>query len=153
MPELSVKNICYIVNNNNEVLLQFKRKGFGIGKWNGPGGKVEPGETSEQAVIREVKEETGLDIIKPKLMAELEFIFLGHDDWSHVAHAYVAKNYSGEIVNSDEGELKWFKINDLPFKEMWEDDPHWLPRVFGGQFMKMRFCFDENGKLLKYENL
>jgi len=57
----NIKNLCYLINNQGEVLLQFKRRGFGVGKWNGPGGKVETGEELEQAVIREVKEETGLE--------------------------------------------------------------------------------------------
>ena len=153
MGELSIKNLCYIMNDKGEVLLQFKRRGFGVGKWNGPGGKVEPGETSEQAVIREVKEETGLDIIKPELMAELDFIFKGHDGWSHVAHVYMAKNYSGEIVSSDEGELEWFDIKKLPLDKMWDDDPHWLPKVLAGEFMKMRFYFDGEGDLQTYEKI
>ena len=150
MPELSIKNLCYIINDQGEVLLQHKGRGFGVGKWNGPGGKVEPGETSEQAVIREIKEETGLDIIKPEKMAELEYYYDGHEDWNNLTHAYLAKNFSGRMQASDEGELKWFKFNELPFSEMWGDDPHWLPKILAGEFMKMKFYFDHEGNLQKY---
>ena len=135
------KNLCYIINDKNEVLLQFKRRGFGTGKWNGPGGKVETGETSEQAVRREVKEETGLDIINPIKMAELEFYFIGKAEWNQSSDVYVAKNYSGEIAASDEGELKWFKTDEIPYDKMWDDDPHWLPNVLAGEFMKMKIYF------------
>ena len=153
MSKLSVKNLCYIINNRGEVLLQYKRRGFGAGKWNGPGGKVESGETSEQAVVREVKEETGLDVKNVEKMAELEFVFIGKEEWNQAADVYVAKNFSGEILASDEGELKWFKLDEIPYDEMWDDDPHWLPKVLAGEFMKMRFYFDREGNLQKYEKL
>ena len=148
----NIKNLCYLINNQGEVLLQFKRRGFGVGKWNGPGGKVEPGETLEQAVVREVKEETGLVVSRPERMTELEFVFENRGEWDNLTHVYAAKNFSGELVAGEEGELKWFKISALPFKEMWDDDPHWLPEVLAGEFMKMKFYFDSEGKLLKFEH-
>lgn len=152
MPELSIKNLCYIINDTGKVLLQYKRRGFGVGKWNGPGGKVEPGETLEQSAVREVKEETGLDVKNLKKIAELEFYFNGREEWNMVTHAYVAKDFSGEIQASDEGELKWFKIEELPFNEMWDDDIYWLKDALAGKFVKGKFYFDHNGKLLSHEN-
>lgn len=153
MPELSVKNLCYIINDRGEVLLQYKRRGFGAGKWNGPGGKVEPGESLEQSVIREIKEETGLDVKSLEKMAELEFYYKNHEEWDNITHVYVVKNFSGEIQADDEGELVWFKFNEIPFNKMWDDDPHWLPKILAGEFMKMKFYFDHEGKLLNYEKI
>jgi len=72
----NIKNLCYLINNHGEALLQFKRRGFGVGKWNGPGGKVETGEELEQAVIREVKEETGLEASDLKKWPSWSFIFM-----------------------------------------------------------------------------
>ncbi|MFH1583076.1 MAG: 8-oxo-dGTP diphosphatase [Candidatus Falkowbacteria bacterium] len=153
MSELSIKNLCYLINNKGEVLLQYKRRGFGVGKWNGPGGKVEPGETIEQSVVREVKEEAGLDIVNLEKTAELEFYFKGREEWDNITHVYVVKDFSGEIIASDEGELKWFKIEEVPFDKMWDDDPHWLPKILAGEFMKMKFYFDHEGNLQKYETI
>ncbi|MBI4779409.1 8-oxo-dGTP diphosphatase [Candidatus Falkowbacteria bacterium] len=139
MPELSIKNLCYIINANGEALLQYKRRGFGAGKWNGPGGKIEPGETIERAAVREVKEETGLSVRNLKKMAELEFIFIDKDEWNQAVYVYLTKDYSGEITASEEGELKWFKLDEIPYDKMWVDDPYWLPDILAGKFMKMRF--------------
>ncbi len=146
-------NLCYIVNSKAEVLLQYKRRGFGEGKWNGPGGKTEPGETIEQAVVREVKEETGLEVKNLKKLAELEFFFTGKDEWNQMVHVYLTKDYSGEITVSDEGELKWFKIDEIPYDKMWQDDIFWLPDILAGKFKKMRFYFDSQANLQKHENI
>jgi mutator protein MutT len=153
MSDLRIGNLCYIINHQDEILLQYKRKGFGVGKWNGPGGKVELGETSEQAVIREVKEETGLDIKNLKKMAELEFYFINKEEWNQAVHVYVTKDFTGDMQASDEGELKWFKINEIPYDKMWDDDPYWLPNILAGEFMKMKFYFDCNANLKKYEKI
>jgi 8-oxo-dGTP diphosphatase len=153
MPDLRAVNLCYVINNQDEILLQYKRKGFGVGKWNGPGGKVEPGETLEQAVIREVKEETGLDIKNLKKMAELEFYFINKEEWNQIAHVYITKDFTGDIQVSEEGELRWFKIKEIPYDKMWDDDPYWLPNILAGEFMKIKFYFDQNSNLQKYEKL
>jgi len=153
MSDLRAVNLCYVINNQDEILLQYKRKGFGVGKWNGPGGKVEPGETLEQAVIREVKEETGLDVKNLKKMAELEFYFINKEEWNQIAHVYVTKDFTGDIQVSEEGELKWFKIKEIPYDKMWDDDPYWLPNILAGEFMKIKFYFDQNSNLQRYEKI
>ncbi|MDD4901470.1 MAG: 8-oxo-dGTP diphosphatase [Patescibacteria group bacterium] len=149
----TIANLCYLLNDKDEVLLQFKRKGFGQGKWNGPGGKVEQGETVEQSVVREVKEETGLQVKNLRKRAELEFVFDGREEWNQVVHVFVTNNFKGEIRASDEGELKWFNVKELPFKQMWEDDIYWIKDALAGKFARMRFYFKQNGKLQKYEKI
>ena len=149
----TIANLCYLINGRNEVLLQFKSRGFGQGKWNGPGGKAEKGESLEQAVAREVKEETGLAVKDLKKMAELEFIFKEKADWNQLVYVFVSHDFAGVIKPSDEGELKWFKIGEIPYDKMWEDDAHWLPKVLAGEFVKMRFCLGQNGQLENYEKI
>jgi 8-oxo-dGTP diphosphatase len=149
----STANLCYLLNGRNEVLLQLKSRGFGQGKWNGPGGKVEAGESIEQSVVREVKEETGLAVKNLRPAGELEFIFQGREDWNQRVHVFVVRDFGGEIKTSEEGELKWFKISKLPFSQMWEDDAYWLKDALTGKFIRMRFCFDDKAKLQSYEKI
>lgn len=143
-------NLCYLLNGRGEVLLQYKRRGFGQGKWNGPGGKSKPGESSEESARRELKEETGAEVGDLEKRGELEFVFNNREEWNQITHIYVTEKFKGEIKASDEGELKWFKIEELPFKEMWDDDIYWLKDALSGKFVKMRFYFGQNGKLQKY---
>jgi len=144
------KNLCYFVNDKNEILLQLKRRGFGRGKWNGPGGKQKADETIEQSAVREAREETGLTMIEFKQLAELEFIYENHGDWDNITYVYLCRNFSGDLKESDEGELKWFRFEDIPYQQMWGDDPYWLPKVLSGESVRIRFYFDQDGKLLKY---
>jgi len=152
MPVFSLTaNLCYIVNAQNEVLLQFKQKGFGQGKWNGPGGKKKPGESILQSVKREVKEETGLEVENLKKIAELEFVFDGKEEWNQLVHVYKTNDFRGELAPSEEGELKWFKLADMPYDLMWEDDVYWLKDALVGKYARRRFYFDEQAKLKNHQ--
>lgn len=146
-----VSNLCYIINADGEVLLQYKKRGFGQGKWNGPGGKAKENETNEQAVKREVEEETGLKAIKVEKRGELEFIYGEDEIWHN--HIYICREYEGEIIEGEEGKLKWHQFDDIPLEEMWEDDRFWLKDLLGGKEIRMRFYFDENKKLLSHEEI
>lgn len=150
----TVANVCYIINEKNEVLLQHKTRGVGKGKWVGPGGKIDEGETVEQSVKREVFEETNLVLEDPELMAEIEFVFPGKEDWNLLCYAFVVRKFHNEIEENDEGELRWFKVSELPYLEMWEDDQYWLARAFLGEKMKMRFFYNkETLRIEKFEYL
>jgi len=145
--------LCYIINKEGQVLLQKKARGFGKGKWNGPGGKIEPGETAEQSAIREVKEETGIKMKSLVKQAELEFIFPHDESNNNYVHVFICKDYEGKAENKGEGELKWFKFNEIPYEKMWDDDRYWLPRLLAGEKIKMRFYFDKNDRVINYERL
>ncbi|MDD5290931.1 MAG: 8-oxo-dGTP diphosphatase [Patescibacteria group bacterium] len=144
---------CYILNEKGEVLLQCKSRGFGEGKWNGPGGKKKPDETFEESAIREVKEETGVTMKKPEKLGELEYIFVGNETINTLANVFVCRDWEGEPKDMGEGELKWFKINEVPLDKMWDDDQYWLKPLLSGQYQHKRFYFDKNGKVIKYEEL
>jgi mutator protein MutT len=149
----NITNLCYIINKQGEILLQFKSKGFGQGKWNGPGGKVESGETPEESVRREVKEETGISINHLKKSGDLEFLFKGREEWNNYCHVFVCNKFEGGPKDKGEGKLQWFKREDLPFDKMWADDIHWLPDVLQGRYVKKRFYFDREGNLLNFKIL
>jgi 8-oxo-dGTP diphosphatase len=145
-------NITYILNNRDEVLLQKKARGFGVGNWNGPGGKMKPGESPADSAKREVLEETGIMIKNLEQRGEIEFIFPDQDINNYV-YVFVAKDWEGEPVDGGEGELKWFKISELPLDKMWDDDRYWLPRLLAGEKIHMRFYLNENNKINKFEEL
>jgi ADP-ribose pyrophosphatase YjhB (NUDIX family) len=126
-----------------------KKRGFGIGRWNGVGGKVSEGESVEDAAIRETFEEIGVKI-KPehlKKVAELHFNFINKPEWNQITHTFFAEEWEGEPTESEEMKPQWYLKESIPFHSMWEDDPHWLPRVIKGERVRGKFTFDENQKL------
>ena len=140
-----IGTLCFIKNSGN-VLLQKKSPGlFGGGKWNAPGGKVKENETLTEGCIREVLEETGLDIKDPKEMGILTFFngCLEEPDW--IVHVFLCSEFSGNIIqNHREGKLEWFKEDDMPLENMWEDDQFWLPLLFKDKKFKGIFYFTKN---------
>ncbi len=148
-----ITNVCYIINEKGEYLLQKKARGFGIGKWNGPGGKLEAGETLKEGLAREIKEETTIEIGEVEEIAYLEFNFPHKSEWTFQNHVYTCKDYKGEPFDTGEGELRWFKKKDIPIEKMWDDDRYWIMDALNGEFKKMSFEFDEAGKVTKYEDL
>ena len=145
--------LVYIFNRKGEVLLQKKARGFGKGKWNGPGGKINQGEAPEEAARREVKEETTLKIKKIEPQGIIEFVFPHKIESSNYCYVYICRDFSGKPFNTGEGELKWFKTEELPLEEMWDDDRYWLPSVLAGEKVHIRFYFDKNEKVSKIEKL
>jgi len=142
--------LCYPIING-KVLLAKKKRGFGEGKINGPGGKVEPNESSEQACIREVFEEVGIICIKLEKRGTVEFFFNEKPEWSQNCHIYVATEIQGEPIESDEMLPSWYSLEKIPYQEMWEDDQYWLPGVLSGGKASAKFFFDEHGKITNYE--
>lgn len=145
--------LCYIFNGKGEVLLQKKARGFGEGKWNGPGGKVDSGETPEATAIREVEEETEIKIKELEEAGVLEFVFTANQEANNYTYVYRAFKWEGEPKNTGEGKLKWFKKEEIPLAKMWDDDQYWLLTVLGGGSVYKRFYFDANGKVMKYYDI
>jgi len=148
-----IANLCYILNKENKVLLQCKSRGFGAGKWNGPGGKQNPGESTEEAAVREIKEETDVIVKNLKKMGELEFVFVDNEESNFLTHVFVCRDWEGSPKDLGEGELKWFKIEGLPLEKMWDDDQYWLKPLLGGEYQHKRFYFNKDGKVIKYKDL
>lgn len=132
----------------DKVLLAMKKRGFGEGRWNGSGGKVHDGETIEDAAKREVKEEIGVIIKKPKKVAVLNFYFAEKEEWNQQVIVYLTKDWEGEPAESEEMKPKWFKIDQIPYNQMWSDDSYWIPYVLSGKKVKADFLFDGNQKVI-----
>jgi 8-oxo-dGTP pyrophosphatase MutT (NUDIX family) len=140
--------LCHIIKDGR-LLLQRKSKGlFGGGKWNGVGGKLESNETPEECVEREVYEETGLRVSGLRFHGVLNFYFGDRHELDWVVFVFSTETFEGEPRSSEEGFLRWFAVDEIPYEEMWEDDRHWLPLVLRGARFHGDFYFDEEGEEL-----
>ena len=136
--------IVYIRTGSGIVLIE-KKTGLGAGKVNGPGGRIEKGETPEEAAVRECREEIGVTPLSLSLGAELSFIF--KDGYSLFGYAFTADGYTGTLIETDEAKPFICREEDLPYDRMWEDDLYWLPQALSGKKVTGRFIFD-NDKML-----
>ena len=145
--------LCLLVKGNQnkkELLLAMKKRGFGVGKWNGIGGKLDLEKGDEnviEAAIRETEEEIGVRVKDLEKVAVLSFYFPYNQKWDQDVHVFLAKNWEGEPIESEEMLPKWFKIEEIPFEEMWDDDRFWLPQVLEGKKLKAKFVFKEGEKI------
>lgn len=139
-----------VVYQRPRVLLAMKKKRFGIGKFNGLGGKIEDGETIEQAAIREGQEEAGITLINPVRVGRILFKFQdGEQD--HLVHFLRAEQFSGTPEETDEMRPEWFHENEIPYNNMWADDRYWLPLLLAGKKFTGNFIFDMNRDISSYQ--
>jgi 8-oxo-dGTP diphosphatase len=118
------------------------------GKWNGLGGKLEAGESPEECVIREVREESGLTISSPRLHGFITFpLFDGREDW--YVFVFSAVNFEGELRDSNEGVLKWIPDSKLFDLNLWEGDKTFIEWMLEEKFFSAKFNY-KDGKLLDY---
>lgn len=142
--------LCFL-QKNNEILLGFKKRGFGMNKWNGVGGKVDPGESPLAAAIRETKEEIGVDVADYiQEMGVTEFEYRTKIPEKVTVFVYVAKEWVGEPVETEEITPKWFGVEEIPYELMWPDDKLWLPRFIKGQKIHDYYVFDDAMQIIDY---
>lgn len=141
---------CFILRGDNEILLAMKKRGFGVGKWNAPGGKVHPGELPIDTAARETTEEVG--IIPQGLIevARINFYFAQKPEWNQQVIGFLAASWTGEPTETEEMKPQWFKYSDIPYSQMWADDYIWLPRVLAGQKVTGDFLFGENNNIIEH---
>ena len=143
--------LCYVRNGDKTLMLHRVKKENDIheGKWNGLGGKMEPGETPEECVIREVREESGLHIQDPALRGVLMFPeFDGNNDW--LAFVFTAHTFTGEPINSTEGILQWIDNADLLDLNLWEGDKIFLKWLERDAFFSGKFTY-KNKRLIDHQ--
>lgn len=145
-----IATLCYVVKNDMVLMLHRVKKKNDIhqGKYNGLGGKMEKFETPYECVIREVKEESGLNIKDPVLKGVLNFPdFDGKNNW--IVFVYLAEKFNGKLKKSKEGDLKWVKLSELLNLCLWEGDKIFLKHVFKKGFFYGSFLYKRN-KLVSY---
>lgn len=131
--------LTFIVDGDRVLLIR-KKRGLGAGKINGPGGRLEAGESALACAVREVEEEVCVTPLDPSFQGELRFQFV--DGYSIHVHVFLAKAWDGEPRETDEAIPLWFPIRRIPYDEMWADDVLWLPRLLAGERIGGRFVFD-----------
>ncbi|MEM7145699.1 MAG: 8-oxo-dGTP diphosphatase [Verrucomicrobiota bacterium] len=139
-------NLLFIIQDGRILLIR-KKRGLGAGNINGPGGKVDPGETVLEAALREVEEEVGVVAHTPEEMGVLYFQFT--DGFSMHCTVFRSPGYDGELIETDEAIPMWFGVDEIPFEEMWEDDRHWLPEMIEGRKFDAYFVFEDKRMLSK----
>jgi 8-oxo-dGTP diphosphatase len=133
------------VIEDDRILLIRKKRGLGLGKVNGPGGKLDAGEDAETCARRECFEELGIRVHDLECMGEHKFQFL--DGYSIHCWVFRTFQYEGEAVETDEAVPLWTALDEIPYDDMWEDDRMWLPLVIDGQRFSARWIFDEDRML------
>lgn len=134
--------LCYIKREGCTLMVHRIKKANDIheGKWNGLGGKLEPGETPEECVVREVYEESGLSIRDPRLCGLLMFPKFKGNDW--YVFVFTAAEFSGELIESPEGRLAWIPDEELTHLNLWESDHIFFPWIREGTFFSAKFEYD-----------
>lgn len=137
-----------MVHENGKVLLSKKKDGFGGGWWNGYGGKVEAGETVEQAAHRELQEEAGIEVGTLEKAGMLYFDIEG-DERLHEGHIFRGSDVIGEPQETEEMVTPtWFPVDAVPYDQMWKGDDAWMPLFFEGRAFEGIMTFNAKHELL-----
>lgn len=143
-----ILTLC-LVHESPRILLGMKKTGFGAGRWNGFGGKVEQGETVEEAAFRELHEEAGIGVMLLEKAGTLLFEFVGDPTLLEV-HVFRGSGVIGEPVETDEMRPQWFEENAIPYDDMWKDDVHWFPFFLRGEPFRGEFTFDGEQTIVQW---
>lgn len=147
---MKLSTICYIKKDNKTLMLYRNKKENDVhkGKWIGLGGKIEDGETPEECIIREVNEESGLSIKYPILKGFLTFPkFKDDEDW--YVFVFTANDFTGKIIDSPEGDLKWVDDKDVLSLNLWDGDRLFLKWMNDSRLFSGKIVYD-NGILVDY---
>ena len=153
--KIKILTLC-LIHEHPRILLGMKKRGFGAGRWNGFGGKLMEGESIEEAARREVREEAGLEVKDLERRGIIQFEFL-NDPTCLEVHIFKVGSFSGQPIETDEMKPEWFTVDQIPFSQMWSDDPYWFPLFLQGKKFRGRFKFDkpstaeENSRILDRE--
>lgn len=148
------KTTLSLVVKDKKVLLAMKKRGFGQGRWNGSGGKFDEQKGDKSILdtaIRETKEEIGIELKAPTQVGVFRFKFPHKPEWDQEVAVFLAKDFHGEIKESEEMLPQWFGLKEIPYDQMWDDDKHWLPHILAGRKLDADFTFKEGDKIEKFK--
>lgn len=139
-----------LIHDKDLILLGMKKRGFGAGRWNGFGGKLEAGETVEEAAEREMLQESGITIKSMEKVGTLDFEFETKPGDIIEVNIFRVKEWKGEPMEGEEMKPEWFRVDEIPFNHMWPDDRYWIPLFLAGKKFSGRFLFGPGDSVLEY---
>jgi ADP-ribose pyrophosphatase YjhB (NUDIX family) len=140
--------LCFCVTDD-EVLLGMKKRGFGAGKWNGYGGKVQENELPKTATVREIKEESGLVVDEKDLEPAAIVRFSFEEKPLFECFVYTTSVWKNNPLETEEMRPEWFPRSTLPFDDMWVADVRWVPLILSGKKIEADVNFSEDGSIVK----
>ncbi len=149
---MKLATLCYVTDKNKNATLMIhrvkKQNDYHEGKWNGLGGKFDPGESPEECAIREIEEECGLKVKSLTMKGFITFpLFDGKEDW--YVFLFKTNEFEGKLIDSPEGHLEWIPNNKLTEINLWEGDKIFIPWLFEDKFFSAKFNYDD-GKFVDY---
>lgn len=149
---MRLKTLVYCVDAQEQILLGLKKRGFGQGKRNGFGGKVDMWETIAAAATRELLEEAWVVVSTWDLQQAgvLQFTWAEYPEWASEVHVFLA-HYAWDFIETEEMLPQWFHISQIPWEQMWEDDSVRLPKVLAGEIIQAKWHFLGEGELESFE--
>lgn len=136
-------SLCYIERGEQYLMLHRvkKQNDQNHDKWIGIGGKFESGESPEDCVVREVREETGLTLTRWRYCGIVTFVLA---DWTEYMHLFCADGFEGTLRECDEGVLEWIDKSALRALPMWEGDKIFLDLMQAHRpFFSLKLVYDE----------
>ncbi|WP_434991825.1 8-oxo-dGTP diphosphatase [Arthrobacter sp. Ld5] len=121
--------------DGRQVLLGLKRTGFGTGRVVALGGKIDGAETAREAAVREVAEESGIILVPSAVRAAgtITWRFPAQPAWNMAASLFTAEAGNAAPVACEEIDPRWYAVDAIPWQDMWQDAPHWIPQLLAGR--------------------
>lgn len=151
---MSEEVVCLFVREHDhtitEVCLGMMKEDFGKGKWNGAGGKLNPGESPETAARRECLEEFNSDPTDLTRAGTLTFHWPDKPGSDHLVHVFLVRTWVGDPQETPAMRPQWFGIADIPYDAMWAADAYWLPSVLAGKKVQASFTYRSDRTLAEH---
>lgn len=146
-----LSTLCYIEKDGKYLMLHRtkKKKDINKDKWLGIGGKFEEGESPEECLVREVKEETGLTLTAYKLRCIVTYVSTNWE--TEYMYVFTSNDFTGELIECNEGDLQWIPKDKITKLNTWEGDKIFVEKIQkGNPFFTIKFNYDGE-KLIKYD--
>ena len=143
-------SLCYVEQDNKYLMLHRVKKenDENAGKWIGVGGKFKEGESPEECMLREVREETGLSLSSWQFRGIITFSYGSRE--TEYMHLFTSRSFTGNLIECYEGVLKWIDKKDVLSLPLWEGDKVFLKLLSTDYpFFSLKLCYDDKGNLQK----